>query len=177
MIRMNTHCYSKKQLEAMNTTQLLNYAKSLGIPADSNWKTEQIVSVIEYYQAHNSQNFSIINVVKQYLNVSIAKTVFIIIALIGLIYLKSTESCPTGLCNLATSEIQSNTSNRNSPKTADAIHSITNEFASVAKKSSDKVQQRYDELIDSLQDLDKLYKSCQQNMSKIKLCNVYFLSP
>ena len=157
--------YARKELESMSTKELLDYAKSLSIPADSNWKTEQIISIIEYYQEHNSQNIGwiVYHSVVKHLNLSVAKIVFIIVGIIvGIIHSKSTGSCPTGLCNVADTHTSANDS------ITDAINSITNEFAAVTKKSTDRVQQRYSDLIDSLQDLERLYTNCQQNMNKIR---------
>ena len=168
---MNIHYYSRKELESMSNKQLLDLAKSVSIPADSNWKTEQIIAIIEYYQEHNSQNIgmSIYHFLMKYLNGSIAKGMFMMIAVVGIIYSKSTESCPTGICNESNDSV-----NDSIVVIVDAINSISNEFSSVTKKSTDRVirvQQRYNDLMDSIQTLERLYTNCQQNMSKIKQQN------
>ena len=45
----------------------------------------------------------------------------------------------------------------------------------VIKKSSNKMQQRYNDLLHSMQDLERLYTSCQQNIGKIKQQNQMIL--
>ena len=152
---MNVHYYSKKELESMSNEQLLDYAKIMTIPADSNWKTEQIISVTQYHQKHNSQNFGNMNLMK-YVNASTLMTMFIIF---GSIYLKSTASCPTGLCDV---------SNGSNDSIADAINSSTHEFSSIFKKSMDEVEQRDNDLMSCMEDLERLQTNCQQNVRKVK---------
>ena len=176
---MNNHrFYSKDQLEAMDDGKLLKHAKILSIPADENWSKKQMVSVIDYYQTHTSSTNNIAINAMNFFKGSGLKIIFICISLIWMYHSNANKSCATGLCYVEdnNSEFTFDKMNEKSdkiektinPGIADAVTSVTNEFAEAALKSSEQIRQRYSELMKSVKDLQHLYQTCQQNIGKIK---------
>eukprot|EP01084_Bolivina_argentea_P310532 537375_1 len=161
---MSNTIYSQEQLQTMNTIQLLSIAKSLLIPAGANWTDKQIIPVIDYYQKHSKKKQN--TFLKWLCKNSTLQMIFILTAMVGIIYSKMYKNCPTGLCHVIETKTQSNSYDFSTElKIADAVSTISQEFVTAAQKSNLKFQKRYNQLKISLNDSKRMYQICQRKIN------------
>eukprot|EP01084_Bolivina_argentea_P310534 537377_1 len=157
---MSNTIYSQEQLQTMNTIQLLSIAKSLLIPAGANWTAKQIIQVIDYYQKHSKKKQN--TFLKWLCKNSTLQMIFILTAMVGIIYSKMYKNCPTGLCHVIETKTQSNSYDFSTElKIADAVSTISQEFVTAAQKSNLKFQKK----IQSIKDITKRFKKNVSNLS------------
>eukprot|EP01084_Bolivina_argentea_P154853 269912_1 len=191
MVMNRIALHSEEELCTMEHEELVDYAKHLSIPADSNWTKQQLLDVIDYYQHSKKKKASFF---KSLTNGSTSQFLVVVIGLIGIIYSKFWADCPTGLCHLnKQSELDNELGDAGFDQmelndsddcnqtqlnqdlqesecipVVDAVTTLTKEFASVVEQSTSKTQQNYNQIKQSLTDLQGLYQQCRYDVNEAK---------
>lgn len=149
--------YSKLQLQAMPPSEL--------------------ISIIHRYQEEQPPNtpntqYFVWRFARKHASPQI---LFIVIGVLWIVYSNVRYTCPSGLCHIYEHEnsesigpVNINVEQDSVAEISEVIKAITSEFSSAAKGSVDKIQVRYEQLRETLVDLQDLYQSCQHTLDKLK---------
>ncbi len=160
----NLTFYAKQQLQTMSSTELMAHSHSLSIPADHNWTKRQMIAVIDYYQQHSKKKQD--SFLKGLSKKSTLRIMFMLTAVLAIIYSKLYTNCPTALCH-SNVNFSGDYNDKNSDiLVSDAVTSVMSEFAVAATETTQRSQARYNELKRSLTDLNDLYQTCQHSINE-----------
>lgn len=149
---------STSEMKTMTHSNLVLYAQSLSIPADTNWTREQIISVIEYYRKSKSYGLP-----------SLCTFIMLCLAAMAVPQTQSLlTGCSSGMCDLDSDEdftAQTESSSRSfhdSEDISNAVEGVLDEFVTAVKDSKRHTLQMHDSLKESLVIAEEALAKCTE---------------